>query len=73
MFPTFDWFLMLALLMGMIRGHDDDRRHPVPEQLWQARYERRADLLLGFVYLACALICLNSLNRPKGGRRAVAW
>jgi hypothetical protein len=45
----------------------------VPEQLWQARYERRADLLLGFVYLACALICLNSLNRPKGGRQAVAW
>jgi IS5 family transposase len=39
----------------------------------QVRYERRADiLLLGFVYLACALICLNSLNRPKGGRQAVA-
>jgi hypothetical protein len=36
------------------------------------RYERRADLLLGFVYLARALICLNSLNRPKGGRQAVA-
>jgi hypothetical protein len=31
----------------------------------QVRYERRADLLLGFVYLACALICLRSLNRPK--------
>jgi transposase len=31
----------------------------------QVRYERRADILLGFVYLACALICLNSLNRPK--------
>jgi hypothetical protein len=38
----------------------------------QVRYERRADLLLGFVYLACALICLNSLHRPKGGRQAVA-
>jgi hypothetical protein len=35
----------------------------------QVRDERRADLLLGFVYLACALICLNSLNRPKGGRQ----
>ena len=29
------------------------------------RYERCADILLGFVHLACALICLNSLNRPK--------
>jgi hypothetical protein len=26
----------------------------------QVRYERRADILLGFVQLACALICLNS-------------
>jgi hypothetical protein len=31
----------------------------------QVRYERRADILLGFLYLACALICLNSLNQPK--------
>jgi transposase len=31
----------------------------------QVRYERRADMLLGFLYLACSLICLNSLNRPK--------
>jgi hypothetical protein len=29
----------------------------------QIRYERRADVLLGFLHLACALICLNSLNR----------
>jgi transposase len=29
----------------------------------QVRYERRADILLGFIYLACALICLKSLNR----------
>ena len=29
----------------------------------QVRYERRADILLGFLQLACALICLNSLNR----------
>jgi hypothetical protein len=29
------------------------------------RYERRADILLGFVHLACALICLKSLQRPK--------
>lgn len=28
----------------------------------QVRYERRADVQLGFVYLACALICLKSLN-----------
>jgi transposase len=38
----------------------------------QVRYERRADLLLGFVYLACVLICLNSLNRPQGGRQVGA-
>jgi hypothetical protein len=31
----------------------------------QVRYERRADILLGFVHLACALICLKSLDRPK--------
>jgi IS5 family transposase len=32
----------------------------------QVRYERRADILLGFLYLASALICLKSLNQPKG-------
>jgi transposase len=31
----------------------------------QVRYERRADILLGFTHLACALICLAWLNRPK--------
>jgi IS5 family transposase len=31
----------------------------------QVRYERHADILLGFLHLACALICLNSLNQPK--------
>jgi IS5 family transposase len=31
----------------------------------QVRYERRADILLGFVHLACALICLKSLNRTQ--------
>ena len=30
----------------------------------QVRYERRADILLGFVYMACALICLNQLHKP---------
>jgi IS5 family transposase len=30
----------------------------------QVRYERRSDLLLGFLRLACALICLNWLDRP---------
>jgi len=29
----------------------------------EVRYERRADILLGFVHLAYALICLNSLTR----------
>jgi hypothetical protein len=29
------------------------------------RYERRADLLLGFLYFARALICLESMNQPK--------
>jgi transposase len=32
----------------------------------QVRDERRADLLLGFLHLACALICRNALNQPKG-------
>ena len=31
----------------------------------QVRYERRADILLGFLHLACALICLKSLNQPN--------
>jgi transposase len=31
----------------------------------QARYERRADILLAFVHLACALICLKHLNRTQ--------
>jgi transposase len=31
----------------------------------QVRHERRADILLGFVYLACALICLKAANQPK--------
>jgi transposase len=30
----------------------------------QVRYERRADILLAFLHLACALICLKSLTRP---------
>ena len=30
----------------------------------QVRYERRAEILLGFLHLACALICLKSLNHP---------
>ena len=33
----------------------------------QVRYERRADILLGFLSLACALICLKALHRPKEG------
>jgi hypothetical protein len=31
----------------------------------QVRYERRADILLGLVHLACALICLKLVNQPK--------
>jgi len=34
----------------------------------QVRYERRADILLGFLHLACALICLTALNRAQVGR-----
>jgi len=30
----------------------------------QGRHERRADVLLGFVQVACALTCLNRLNQP---------
>ena len=33
----------------------------------QVRYERRADILLGFLYLACALVCLNALSSHAGG------
>jgi transposase len=29
------------------------------------RYERHADILLGFLHLACALVCLTSLSRPR--------
>jgi IS5 family transposase len=32
----------------------------------QVRYERRADILLGFVHLACALICLGQPDQPRG-------
>ncbi len=31
----------------------------------QVRYERRVDLLLGFLSLACALICLKQLSKPR--------
>jgi IS5 family transposase len=31
----------------------------------QVRYERRADILLGLVQLACVLICLNALQQSK--------
>ena len=31
----------------------------------QVRHERHADILLGFVYLACALICFKLLNQSK--------
>jgi hypothetical protein len=33
----------------------------------QVRYERRADILLGVIHLACALLCLARLNRPETG------
>jgi transposase len=31
----------------------------------QVRYERRAEVLVGFLHLACALICLQSLHQSK--------
>jgi hypothetical protein len=31
----------------------------------QVRYERRADIPLGLLQLACALICRNSPNQAK--------
>jgi IS5 family transposase len=31
----------------------------------QVRYERRADVLVGFVHLACALICLKQLPSAR--------
>jgi transposase len=35
----------------------------------QVRSERRADILLGLLQLACALICLKFLNTPAGWRK----
>ena len=35
----------------------------------QVRYERRADIPLGLLQLACALICRNSLNQAKACTR----
>jgi IS5 family transposase len=32
----------------------------------QVRYERRADVLLGLVHLACALTCRKALDRSRG-------
>jgi transposase len=32
----------------------------------QVRYERDADILLGFLQLACALVCLKAANQPEG-------
>jgi hypothetical protein len=32
------------------------------------RYERRADIPLGFLHLACALMCLKHLNQPAATR-----
>jgi IS5 family transposase len=32
----------------------------------QVRYERHAEILLGFLQLGCALICFKSLNQPEG-------
>jgi hypothetical protein len=35
----------------------------------QVRYERRADVLLGFLHLACALMCLKvHVRRGREGR-----
>jgi hypothetical protein len=48
----------------------------------QVRYEQGSDILLGFLQLACALTCRNSLDRPKlwtaplaraCGERAISW
>jgi transposase len=35
-FPTFGRFLLLALLRGMLRGHDPTAYTLVPDELWQA-------------------------------------
>ena len=57
---------------GIESGHRLGRHRYVVERslAWlvgyrrlQVRYERRADVLLGFMHLACALICLNSASR----------
>jgi IS5 family transposase len=40
-------------------------------QRLQIRYERHADILLAFLYLACALICLKSLHHWSPARSAM--
>jgi Transposase DDE domain len=35
----------------------------------QVRYERRSDILFGFLHLACALICLNRWTGPSSMSR----
>jgi hypothetical protein len=48
------------------RGKPGSKYHLlVSHRRLQVRYEQRADILLGFVHLACALICLKSLNQAK--------
>jgi hypothetical protein len=42
-----------------------------PREVDRAAAPRRAGLLLGFVHVACALICLDLLNRPQRRRQAV--
>ena len=39
----------------------------VGDRRLQVRYERRADILLGFLFLACALICLKAGGRSSVG------
>jgi hypothetical protein len=36
----------------------------------QVRHQRRADILLRFVLLACVLICLESRDGPKAAPRS---
>jgi hypothetical protein len=62
----------LAVCLSAANTHDSLLLEQVIDAAWlvgyrrlQLRYERRADVLLGFPWLACALLCLKSLNQPK--------
>jgi len=69
-FPTFDRFLLFALLNGMILGDDADRRHPRPDD--RAALAGVVSRLLPTRQLGCGgpVTCWR---RPRDWQRAGVW